>query len=65
MKKETELQYIRRRLAETVGEHNTIAEKSKVPQSTISRIHLGAIPRLDTAIKLIKYLKKLEGVKCS
>jgi predicted transcriptional regulator len=63
MKNETDLQYIRRRLKETVGEHNTIAEKSKVPQSTISRIHLGAIPRLDTAIKLIKYLKKLEAAK--
>jgi predicted transcriptional regulator len=61
MKKETDLQYIRRRLAETAGSHNTIAAKSKVPQSTISRIHLGAVPRLDTAIKLIACLKKMDG----
>jgi predicted transcriptional regulator len=57
---ENDLTYLRRRLKETVGQHNKLAEKSGVPQSTISRIHLGAIPRLDNAIKLVDVLKKME-----
>jgi predicted transcriptional regulator len=57
MKNESHLQYLRRKLSETVGQHNQIAKRSKVPQSTISRIHLGAVPRLDTASKLIKYFQ--------
>lgn len=60
-KPENDLVYLRRRLKETVGQHNQIAEKSGVPQSTISRIHLGATPRLDTAIKLVEELKKMEA----
>lgn len=58
---ENDLVYLRRRLKETFGQHNKIAEKSGVPQSTISRLHLGATPRLDTAIKLIEVLKRMES----
>lgn len=60
MKQENDYQYLRRRLAETVGMHHQIAEESGVPQTTVSRIHLGAMPRLDTAMKLRDYLRKLE-----
>jgi predicted transcriptional regulator len=60
MRQENDLTYLRRRLKETIGQHNSIAERSGVPQSTISRLHLGATPRLDTAIKLIEVLKKME-----
>jgi predicted transcriptional regulator len=60
MKQENDLQYLRRRLAETVGHHHRIAAESGVPQSTVSRIHLGHVPRLDTAMKLRDYLKKME-----
>ncbi len=63
MTQENDLQYLRRRLAETVGLHHRISEESGVPQSTVSRIHLGHIPRLDTAMKLRDYLKKLERKK--
>lgn len=60
MKRENELQYLRRRLAETVGLHNLIAKQTGVPQATVCRIHGGAVPRLDTAVKLLGYLRKLE-----
>ena len=60
MSKENDLEYMRRRLKETERQHQKIAKASGVPQATISRIYNGAIPRLDTAIKLIAYLKKTE-----
>ena len=60
MDKENDLEYMRRRLKETERQHQKIAQASGVPQATISRIYNGAIPRLDTAIKLISYLKKAE-----
>lgn len=60
MDQENDLQYLRRRLAETVGQHNRIALECGVPQTTVSRIHHGDVPRLDTAMKLLAYLKKLD-----
>ena len=60
MKRENELQYLRRRLDETVGMHSLIAKHSGVPQMTVSRIYNGADPRLSTAVKLLGYLRKLE-----
>ena len=60
MTTETDLEYVRRRLAETVGLHNQIAKESGIPQTTVSRIYQGAIPRMDTAEKLRDYLKRLE-----
>jgi predicted transcriptional regulator len=60
MKRENELEYLRRRLDETVGMHSLIAKASGVPQMTVSRIYNGADPRLSTAVKLLGYLRKLE-----
>ena len=60
MKRENELQYLRRRLAETVGLHHLIAKNAGVPQGTVSRIHRGADPRMSTAVKLLAYLRQLE-----
>lgn len=60
MKREDELQYLRRRLAETAGLHNLIAKNAGVPQGTVSRIHRGADPRMSTAVKLLAYLRQLE-----
>ena len=60
MKRENELEYLRRRLDETVGMHSLIAKHSGVPQMTVSRIYNGADPRLSTAVKLLSYLRKLE-----
>ena len=63
MEQETDLDYIRRRLRETAGQHQRIALDAGVPQTTVSRIHNGAMPRLDTAQKLRDYLKRLEREK--
>jgi predicted transcriptional regulator len=60
MKRENDLEYLRRRLAETVGMHSQIAEAAGVPQSTVSRIHHGDMPRLDTAMRLLDLLRKME-----
>jgi len=60
MKTEHELAYLRRRLGETVGLHHIIAERTGVPQTTVSRIHRGADPRMSTAVKLLAYLRKIE-----
>lgn len=60
MKRENELQYLRRRLNETVGLHSQIAREAGVPQVTVSRTYKGADPRLSTAVKLLAYLRKLE-----
>lgn len=57
-KKEPILNYLRRRLAGTIGMHNTIAKESGVPQSTVNRIHLGeSIPRIDTVQPLLDWFE--------
>lgn len=60
MRYETDYDYLRRRLAETVGQHNQIAQLTGVPQATVSRIHLGAMPRLNNAQKLLAYFRQLD-----
>ena len=61
MKHEKIYDYIRRKLAERVGQHNRIAREAGIPQNTVSRIHLGkCIPRLDNAQKLLDYFEREE-----
>lgn len=55
MKHEPMLERLRELLAKHKGEHQHIAQASGVPQTTVSRIYRGAIPRLDTADKLLKW----------
>lgn len=58
-KKEPPSAYLRRRLAEFEGQHNRIAVESGVPQSTVSRIHLGQCsPRLETVEPLLAWFDK-------
>lgn len=61
MTREKLYDYIRRKLAERVGQHNRIAREAGIPQNTVSRIHLGrCIPRLDNAQKLLDYFEREE-----
>ena len=41
MKREPLYDYLRRRLGETIGLHNSIAKEAGVPQATVSRIYCG------------------------
>lgn len=68
MKKETPHQYLLRRLADLKGLHNQMAKASGVSQASVSRIFQGqAVPRMDTAQKLLNYIeahdRKLASVK--
>lgn len=56
---ETQQERLRRLLEASKGMHAKIAEATGVSQSTVSRIHCGdAIPRLDTAERLLGWFRK-------
>lgn len=51
--------YLRRRLNESIGLHNTIAKATGVRQSTVSRIHLGKVsPSLNTVQPLLDWFSE-------
>lgn len=53
---------LREHLANSVGDHNRIAKETGVPQSTISRIHLGkACPTLHKAQPLLDWFAANSG----
>jgi hypothetical protein len=54
---ETIHEYLRRRLKEYQGRHMEICRDTGVPQSTISRIHGGAMPTLATAQPLLDWFE--------
>ena len=55
--KETIHEYLQRRLREYRGRHMEICRDTGVPQSTISRIHGGAMPTLATAQPLLDWFE--------
>lgn len=60
-KKEPIIDYLRRRLAGSIGMHNTIAKESGVPQSTVNRIYLGeGSPRIDSVQPLLDWFEAFD-----
>lgn len=52
--------YLRRRLEEVPVPHLTIARESGVPQTTLSRVYRGAMPRLSTAEGLLNWFERYD-----
>lgn len=59
--KETLHDYLLRRLKEYRGRHSEICRETGVPQSTISRIHGGAMPTLATAQPLLDWFEAADS----